>query len=269
MPQESGWQVSGDAPSFYMRFAYAMQEPWTEDLILQAGCKDGDRVLDVACGPGLVAGKVNQVSRATCKITGIDVNEVMLNAARRSLPDIDWQLGSATELPFDDGTFDVVFCQQGLQYFPDRAKGMREIRRVLAPGGKLAVNVWGPLERQPFDVIYREGLRAFFGPDALNPSTLGFSLSTYGELHTLAEDAGFTDINVRFENRTARYPDIQEFLTGWTLASPRAEQFKAFPEEMQNRFVAYLVERLDSYMDDGGLVIPRENHFLLAKRASG
>ena len=264
MPQESGWQVSGDAPSFYMRYAYAMQEPWTEDLILQARCKDGDRVLDVACGPGLVAGKVNQVSRATCKITGIDVNEVMLNAARRTLPDIEWRLGSATELPFDDASFDVVFCQQGLQYFPDRAKGMREMRRVLAPGGKLAVNVWGPLERQPFDVIYREGLRAFFGPEALNPSTLGFSLNTYGELRMLAVEAGFTDINVRFENRTARYTDISEFLTGWTLASPRAEQFRAFPEEMQNRFVAYLVERLDSYMDDSGLVIPRENHFLLA-----
>ena len=54
----SGWQLSGDAPTFYTRYAYAMQEPWTGDLILQARCKDGDRVLDVACGPGLVAGRV-------------------------------------------------------------------------------------------------------------------------------------------------------------------------------------------------------------------
>ena len=53
----SGWQLSGDAPTFYTRYAYAMQEPWTSDLILQARCKDGDRVLDVACGPGLVAGE--------------------------------------------------------------------------------------------------------------------------------------------------------------------------------------------------------------------
>jgi hypothetical protein len=83
----------------------------------------------------------------------------------------------------------------------------------------------------------------------------------------LADEAGFTDINVRFESRTARYSDIREFLTGYTLASPGAVQFKAFPEEMQNRFVAYLVERLDSYLDDGGLAIPRENHFLLASRS--
>jgi ubiquinone/menaquinone biosynthesis C-methylase UbiE len=266
MPQESGWQVSGDAPSFYTRYAYAMQEPWTEDLILQAGCRDGDRVLDVACGPGLVAGKVNQVSRTNCKITGIDLNEVMLNAARRTRPDIDWHLGSATELPFNDGSFDVVFCQQGLQYFPDRAKGMREMHRVLAPGGRLAVNVWGPLERQPFDVIYREGLRAFFGPEALSPSTLGMSLNTYTELRNLAVDAGFNGIKVRFEHRTARYPDIREFLVGWTQASPNAAQFQGISEDMRVRFVSYLIERLDGYTDDAGLVIPRENHFLGAIR---
>ena len=266
MPQENGWQVSGDAPSYYMRYAYAMQEPWTDDLILHARCNDGDRVLDVACGPGLVAGKINGVSQATCKITGIDVNEVMLAAARRTQPDIDWHVGSATELPFDDGSFDVVFCQQGLQYFPDRGKAMREMRRVLAPAGRLAANVWGPLERQPFDLIYREGLRAFFGPEALNPSTLGFSLNSYGELRELAEDAGFTEFNIRFENRTARYPDIREFITGWTRASPSGAKFQAFSDEMRARFVAYLAERLDSYTDDAGLVIPRENHYLLATR---
>ena len=79
----SGFQLSGDAPTFYMRYAYAVQEPWTDDLILQARCKDGERVLDVACGPGLVAGQVNRVSNATCKIAGIDINEAMLNTARR------------------------------------------------------------------------------------------------------------------------------------------------------------------------------------------
>ena len=262
----SGWQLSGDAPTFYTRYAYAMQAPWTDDLILQARCENGDRVLDVACGPGLVAGKVNQVSNATCKITGIDVNEAMLNTAKRTIPDIDWHLGSATELPFADGSFEVVFCQQGLQYFPDRAKGMREMRRVLVPGGRLSLNVWGPLDRQPFDLAYRDCLRAFFGSEALTPSTLGFSLNTAGELRQLATDAGLTDIRIRFEHRTARYPVLSEFVTGWTQASPNAARFIAFPEEMRNRFIAYLIERLEAYVDDGGIAIPRENHFLIATR---
>src|SRR5205823_10578288 len=81
---------------------------------------------------------------------GIDINEGMLTAARRN-PQIAWHQGSATELPFAEGTFDVVLCQQGLQqYFPDRDKAMKEMARVLAPGGRIALNVWGALERQPF-----------------------------------------------------------------------------------------------------------------------
>ena len=261
----SGWQVSGDAPSFYQRYAYAIQAPWTDDLILQAGCKDGDRVLDVACGPGLVAVKVNEVSKANCKITGIDVNEAMLNAARKN-PGIEWHLGSATELPFDDNCFDVVFCQQGLQYFPDRAKGMSEMRRVLAPGGRLSLNVWGPLERQQFDTIFQEAVRAFFGPAAMAPTILGMSLNTYGELRKLAADAGLRDIRIRFEHRTARYPDLAEFLTGWTQATPSAAQFRTFSDPMRERFIAYLMERFESFVDDGGVAIPRENHYLIATK---
>ena len=119
MSETSGWQLSGDAPTAYTRFALKIMEPWTDDLILAAECRDGDHVLDVGCGTGLVANRINLVSRKFCAITGIDINEGMLAAARRN-PQIAWHQGSATELPFAEGTFDVVLCQQGLQYFPDR-----------------------------------------------------------------------------------------------------------------------------------------------------
>jgi ubiquinone/menaquinone biosynthesis C-methylase UbiE len=88
----SGWQLSGDAPSLYIRFAATFMKPWTDDLIRQAKCTDGDRVLDLACGTGFVATRVNEVSGAMCQIAGLDVNEGMLNAARRDTS-IDWRLG--------------------------------------------------------------------------------------------------------------------------------------------------------------------------------
>ena len=94
----------------------------------------------------------------------------------------------------------------------------------------------------------------------------GFSLSTYGELRKLVTDAGFRDVKIRFEHRTARYSGLGEFLTGWTQALPFAGRFRAFPEEMRNRFIAYLSERLEGYLDDGGIAIPREHHFLMATR---
>ena len=134
MSEGSGWQLSGDAPTAYTRFALKIMEPWTDDLILTADCRDGDHVLDVGCGTGLVANRINLVSRKFCAITGIDINEGMLTVAGRN-PQIEWHQGSAAELPFADGSFDVVLCQQGLQYFPDRDKAMKEMARVLVPGG--------------------------------------------------------------------------------------------------------------------------------------
>src|ERR1700752_1750745 len=101
----SGWQLSGDAPIAYDRFALKVMEPWTDDLILSAGCRDGDLVLDVACGTGLVANRGNLVSRKHCAVPGIDINDGMLSVARGN-PQIDWHQGSATELPFEAGSFD-------------------------------------------------------------------------------------------------------------------------------------------------------------------
>src|SRR5215469_6539618 len=93
----SGWQLSGDAPIAYNRFALKVMEPWTDDLILAAGCRDGDRVLDVACGTGIVANRIGLVTGKLCSITGIDPNEGMLSVARRN-PQIEWHQGNATGL---------------------------------------------------------------------------------------------------------------------------------------------------------------------------
>lgn len=110
---------------------------WTDQLILSAECQDGDRVLDVACGTGLVASRVNLVSRKLCTVVGIDLNEGMLNVARRN-PQVEWHQGNATELPFESGSFDVVLCQQGFQYIPDRTAAIKEMARVLVPGERVA-----------------------------------------------------------------------------------------------------------------------------------
>jgi ubiquinone/menaquinone biosynthesis C-methylase UbiE len=106
-------------------------------------------------------------------VTGIDLNEGMLSIARRN-PNIEWHQGSATELPFGDGSFDAVLCQQGLQYFPDRAAAVKEMARVLSPGGRVALNVWGALERQPFHAALIEAIEKFLGAEAKSAFDLAF-----------------------------------------------------------------------------------------------
>jgi ubiquinone/menaquinone biosynthesis C-methylase UbiE len=261
----SGWQLSGDAPSLYNRFAIRAMEQWTDDLIRQANCKDGERVLDVACGTGFVTLRIKEVSGADCELTGLDVNEGMLNAARKN-PGVNWQLGSATAMPFPDASFDVVLCQQGLQYFPDRQAAMNEIARVLVPGGRVSLNVWGRIERQVFFAAFVDACAEFLGPETRATFDLNFSLNTSEELHRLASGAGLKDAKVRFEHRTMRAPDASEYGMGFVQASPVAGNFLALSEENKQRFGAFIAKQLESYVDDAGMAVPQEFHYLTAGR---
>ena len=261
----SGWQLAGDAPTAYTRFGHKVMEPWTDDLIRSANCGDGDRVLDVACGTGIVANRIDMVSGKLCAITGIDLNEGMLSVARRN-PQIDWHQGSVAEMPFEPSSFDVVLCQQGLQFFPDRAAAMREMTRVLFPGGRLALNVWGALERQPFHAAAIDGIGRFLGAEAKAAFDAAFSLNTAEELRRLANDAGLKNVRVRFEHRTFRYPAPAELVIGWMGSTPVTAQFMALPDDRKQGFIAYVVEQLAGYVDDAGLAVPVENHFLTASK---
>jgi ubiquinone/menaquinone biosynthesis C-methylase UbiE len=113
----SGWQLAGEAPTAYTRFGHKIMEPWTDDLIRSARCRDGDRVLDIACGTGIVANRINAVTGKWCAITGIDLNEGMLNVARRN-PQIDWHKGSATSLPLSRVALKWFFASKASNIFP-------------------------------------------------------------------------------------------------------------------------------------------------------
>jgi ubiquinone/menaquinone biosynthesis C-methylase UbiE len=218
-------------------------------------------VLDVACGNGVAASRVNLVSGKLCYVTGIDINEGMLSVAR-SNSQVDWRQGSS----FETDSFDVVLCQQGLQYFPDRAAAMREMARVLARGGRVSLNVWGALERQPFFTAAIEAIGEFLGVDAQAPFYLAFSLNSADELRQLAQDAGLKDVRVRFEHRTMRYPVPARFITGWVSGAPITAQFLALPDDRKQAFIADIVGRISTYVDDAGRAVPMENHFLIASR---
>ena len=185
----SGFQLSNDAPTAYSEFAVHIMAPWTDDLIEQGLCEDGNRVLDLACGTGFVANRVNQVSKSTCNVVGVDINSAMLDVARKNAT-IEWHLASAASLPFQDGSFDVVLCQQGLQFFPDRGAAMMEIARVLKPGGRISLNVWGPLHRQVFHSAFVDGIGIFLGAEAKATFDSALSLNTADSLRGLARDAG-------------------------------------------------------------------------------
>jgi ubiquinone/menaquinone biosynthesis C-methylase UbiE len=189
----------------------------------------------------------------------------MLEVAKQT-PGIAWHLGSAADLPFSEASFDAVLCQQGLQYFPDRTVAIKEMARVLAPDGRVSLNVWGPIERQPFHAALLDAIVMHIGSEHAAVFDLAFSLNTSEELHSLAAAAGFKNACVRFEHRTIRHPDPDEFIAGFMMSTPIAAQFLALPAERRESFVRQVRDKLAPYTDDGGLASPMENHFLTATR---
>jgi ubiquinone/menaquinone biosynthesis C-methylase UbiE len=125
--------------------------PWVEPALDEVRLSAGDRVLDIACGTGIVARIAKQRLDGTGRVVGVDVSADMLGVGRAAAPDIDWREGDAGALPLREGEqFDVVVCQQGLQFFPDKPRAAAQFRRALARGGRLAVAVWRSDDEIPF-----------------------------------------------------------------------------------------------------------------------
>ena len=175
MGEPSGWQLSGHAPEAYERYIVsAAMGAWARDLVETATLRPGERVLDVACGTGVVARSAAPVVGQTGQVVGVDVNDGML----------------AMALPVPDAAFEAVLCQQGLQYFPQRVVVLQEMRRVLVPGGRLALSVWRPLERQPFFVPFVATLEAHLGAAVAALLRAGLALGDADELRTLLDGSG-------------------------------------------------------------------------------
>jgi ubiquinone/menaquinone biosynthesis C-methylase UbiE len=188
--------------------------PWVDELLDRAGLSPGDRVLDVACGTGIVARVAKERLGAAGRVVGVDVSPPMLAVARGLAPDIEWREGNAGTLPAAAGDFDIVCCQQGLQFFPDRPAAVREMRRVLAPGGRLAVSTWRPVEEVPlFHDLHRVAERHL--------GSVVDQRHAFGEtapLEALLRDAGFEDVRVDIASRTIRFDDSAVFIQLNTMA---------------------------------------------------
>src|SRR5690606_14489245 len=192
-------QISyGSAAANYQRFFVpAIGAPLAQALVHHASLREGERVLDAACGTGVVARLAAEQVGAEGTVVGLDVNPGMVAVARTVAStgaSIDWREASAESMPLPDDSFDVVLCQLGLQFMADRLAALREMRRVLVDGGRMLLNVGGQAGRH-FTVL-SEAMERRISPMAAGFVRQVFALNDPSEIERLMIDAGFEDVSV-------------------------------------------------------------------------
>jgi ubiquinone/menaquinone biosynthesis C-methylase UbiE len=261
------WQLEGDEPRRYEQFTVPrLFRPLAERFLEHLGFRTGERVLDVACGTGIVARLAAAAVGARGSVAGVDLNEGMLAVAREQAPAVDWRQGDVEALPVADGAFDLVACQQGLQFFGHRAAALAEMRRALAPGGRLALSVMRPIAHNAGWGALAAALARHVGPEAGAMMRAPFPDWDAAELRELVTSAGFDDVRVVIAVEGARYPSPAELVRWEAEASPLAGPLSAVSPETRAALVADVAAAIADRVDDDGVLLVQETFVVLARR---
>jgi SAM-dependent methyltransferase len=242
-----GDSMSSPAETYEAYLVPTFFAPLTTRVVEVAQPQPGDRVLDAACGTGVVARRVAAIVGAQGQVVGLDLNPAMLavaqSVAAREGQTIDWHEGRIEALPFPDGDFDLGVCQHGLQFVTDRAGAVAEMRRVLRDGGRVVVSVSQSLERHPFDHRLNDVLQERFGVAAISQI---YALGDADELRALLVGAGLRDIEVVPVTFLVRNPDPKRFLTmRLTSAIAAVPSLQHMDERGREEMIAAIGEEME------------------------
>jgi len=246
MEQFAKGQVVRSAAEVYEEFFVpALFGQWADPIVDAAGVKPGDMILDVACGTGVVAREAAKRLGKSGRVFGLDCNDGMLAVARRIAPNIDWRLGRAEDLPFESCIFDAVTCQFALMFFEDRGAALREMWRVLKPGGRLAVATWDRLEHSPGYSAMVALLQRLFGQQAADALRAPFVIGEADTLTTIAAEAGITGAAVETRDGAVTFPSLDAWVhtdvKGWTLADMIDDaQFRTLLDAARSELSAFV-----------------------------
>jgi ubiquinone/menaquinone biosynthesis C-methylase UbiE len=257
----------GSGPERYERyFVPAIGGPLAHDLIAEAAIRPGERVLDVACGTGVVARLAAERVGVAGSVSALDLNAAMLDVARTvsasAVPTIRWYESTAESMPLPDGAFDVVLCQLGLQFVGDKPAAVREVHRVAAKDGRVLASV--PRPSAFFGVLDDATTRRISGVVGFVHTV--FSLNDPAEVERLFQGAGFRDVTVRRYTKTLRLPAPRDFLWQYMAATPLAEQLAATDREVLAALEREVVDGWQPWVVNGGMVYEQEMIVAVARR---
>jgi ubiquinone/menaquinone biosynthesis C-methylase UbiE len=242
--------------------------PWLGDLFAAATPQAGDRVLDLACGTGLVAQHAAAFVGPRGRVVGADIDPLRLAVARRVQPVssvLRWRQADAMALPFRRAAFDLAFCNQGLQFVADPGAALRELRRVLKRGGRVVAAVWNRIDSSPYYAAIGRGVGRSFGPDGRAAVDAAFALGESGALARLMSQAGLREVVSRTVHKALALPEPERFLPAQLAAGAVAERYAAASPAARAALVADILVELGPHRAaSGALIAPFEVHLVSA-----
>lgn len=246
-------EFSGSVPEFYDRYLGPwLFEPYAAELVARLPEGDGLQVLEIACGTGIVTRLLREALPGSATLVATDLNEPMVEYARATVPDpaIEWRQADAQALPFEDASFDVVVCQFGFMFLPDKVEGFREARRVLRPGGVLLGNVWHSHDENPWARSVHATLAELFPTDPPRFMETPYGYGDADRVRADLADAGWDHVQLDVVRLESLAESAVNVALGVATGSPLSYQLAergADPEtvagELARRLVAVGGER--------------------------
>jgi ubiquinone/menaquinone biosynthesis C-methylase UbiE len=255
-------------PEIYERVLVGpLFRPFAQEVIARLEPTPSDSLIDIACGTGIVARLARETLGPGSRIVGVDIAPAMLAVARRIDASIDWREGPVMSLPVQDQeSFSMLTCHQGLQFFPDRAAAVSEMRRVLAPGGRVAIAAWRSLQDNPLVLELNDVAERHVGMIVDSRHSFG-SADT---LKALLVDGGFRQVSVQTCSRDVTFADGAVFARLNAMAAiGMSEKGKAVNEaargELAGQIAADSQAVIDRYTRNGAFVFTLSTNLAIAR----
>lgn len=252
----------GDIPTHYDRsLGPVIFEDYAADIARRVAESAPTDVLETAAGTGIVTRKLRDALGPQARLTATDLNEPMLEVAKSKFSageQVTFRPADATALPFADGAFDMIVCQFGLMFFPDKDLAHREARRAQRRGGRYLFSVWDSPRYNPFSRLGLEVIERFFPDDPPQFLRAPFSCAEIDPIKESLIDAGFMDITVSVQSRVKEVANPVDFAKGLVFGSPLFEQLRERGGVRADTIVEALAERFTQELGENPMRLPMQ-----------
>lgn len=268
--QTEGWQLTKEGAEIYQQIKVPIFfDPLAHAVLKKSPLKPENSVLDIAAGTGTMARIAAEKLNSKGAVTALEINEAMCNVGRSiksiSSSQIVWKQGDAHNLPFNDNSFNVVSCQQGLQFFSDKTKAINEMYRVLIKNGRALITLY-PTQANPYSNALKRILEKFINKKVAAERHTPFSFGDVKEIKNTFSKTHFKNIEIKNLRYTINMPLPENYVMQELISSPIRSHIISLDKNTKFKIVNEVSRELNAYVKGDCLEIPIDSHLVICRK---